>query len=45
MSMVAPLGGAGARDPGAPIVNAKKRRWQALWEVPELEILEHPPST
>jgi hypothetical protein len=33
-----PLGVAGARDPGAPTINVKKRRWQAPWEVPELEI-------
>jgi hypothetical protein len=26
--MVAPLGG-GAEDPGAPTINAKKRRWRA----------------
>jgi hypothetical protein len=40
-----PLAGARARDPGAPTINAKKRRWRAPWEVSELEIREHPPST
>jgi hypothetical protein len=33
-----PLGGAGAVDPRAPIINAKKCRWWAPWEVQELEI-------
>jgi hypothetical protein len=27
--MVGPLGGVGAVDPEAPIINAKKRRWRA----------------
>jgi hypothetical protein len=40
-----PLGGAGAGDSGALTINAKKHRWQAPWEVPELEIWERPPST
>jgi hypothetical protein len=43
--MVSPLGGDRARDPGAPIINAKKRRWRAPWEVPELENRERLPST
>jgi hypothetical protein len=42
--MVAPLGGAGVRDPGAPTINAKKHRWRVPWEVPELETRQHPPS-
>jgi hypothetical protein len=38
-----PLGGAEARDPGAPTINAKKHRWRGPWEaVPE--IWERPPS-
>jgi hypothetical protein len=32
------------RDPGAPTINAKKRRWLSPWEVPELEIWKRPPS-
>jgi hypothetical protein len=39
-----PLGGAGARDSGAPIINTKKRRRRASWEV-LTEIRERPPST
>jgi hypothetical protein len=35
--MVGPLRG-GARDSEAPTINAKKYRWWAPWEVPELEI-------
>jgi hypothetical protein len=41
--MVDPLRGAEAVDPGAPTINAKKRRRQAPWEVPELETRERPP--
>jgi hypothetical protein len=40
-----PLGGAGAIDPGASTINAKKCRRRAPWEVPALEIWERPPST
>jgi hypothetical protein len=44
--MVGPLGaGAGARGPWAPTINAVKHRRLAPWEVPELEMREHPPST
>jgi hypothetical protein len=43
--MAAPLGGLRARDPEMPTINAKKHRWQAPWEVSELEILERSPST
>jgi hypothetical protein len=39
-----PLGGARAREPGASAINAKKHRRRGPWEVPELEIREHPPS-
>jgi hypothetical protein len=41
--MVGLLGG-GVRDPGAPTINAKKRRW---WDPRCVltEIREHPPST
>jgi hypothetical protein len=39
------LGGPRAEDPGAPTINAKKRRWWAPWEVLELKIWECPPST
>jgi hypothetical protein len=39
------LGGVIAGDLGAPNINAKKRRQLARWEVLELEIREHPPST
>jgi hypothetical protein len=44
-STVGPLGGARASDLRVPTINAKKRQWWALWEVPELEIRERPPST
>jgi hypothetical protein len=40
-----PLGGAGAKDPGASTTNTKKHRWWTPWEVPKLEIRERPPST
>jgi hypothetical protein len=40
-----PLGGAGAEDPGASTINAKKHRWLAPWEVPELKIRERTLST
>jgi hypothetical protein len=40
-----PLGGAGAGDPRASTINAKKRRWWVPWEVPELEMRERPSST
>jgi hypothetical protein len=40
-----PLGGGGAGDPGAPTINAKKHRWWAPWEVPQLEIRERRPLT
>jgi hypothetical protein len=40
MSMVGPLGGARAGDLGAPIINAKKHRRRAPWEVPQLEIFD-----
>jgi hypothetical protein len=43
--MAGSLGGAGAVDPGAPTIKAKKHRWRAPWEVPELEIREHSPLT
>jgi hypothetical protein len=43
--MMDPLAGARAGDPEAPTINAKKRRWWGPWEVSELEIREHPPST
>jgi hypothetical protein len=43
--MVGLLGGVGARDPEAVTINARKHRWWVPWEVPELEILERPPST
>jgi hypothetical protein len=43
--MAGPLGGAGAEDPGAPIINAKKHRRRGPWEVPELKIQERPSST
>jgi hypothetical protein len=43
--MTAPLGGAEAGDPGAPTINARKRRRRTPWEVTELEIRERPPST
>jgi hypothetical protein len=39
-----PLGVAGARDPGAPTINAKKRQHRPPWEVSKLEIQECPPS-
>jgi hypothetical protein len=39
-----PLGGAGARDPEEPTINAQKHRWRAPREVLELEIQERPPS-
>jgi hypothetical protein len=42
--MAGPLAGVDG-DPGAPTINAKKRQRQALWEVPELEILKRPPLT
>jgi hypothetical protein len=42
--MTGPLGGVEAGDPRAPTINAKKRRRRASWEVPELDIQEHPPS-
>jgi hypothetical protein len=42
--MVAPLGGAGTIDPGAPTINAKKCRWWTPWEVPELLIRKRPLS-
>jgi hypothetical protein len=46
-STVGPLrSGAGAEDPRAPTINARKRRRQAPWEaVSELEVRERPPST
>jgi hypothetical protein len=46
-STVDPLGGgARARGPGVPTINARKRQRQDPWEaVPELEIRKHPPST
>jgi hypothetical protein len=43
--MAGSLGGAGAVDLGAPTIKAKKHRWRAPWEVPELEIREHSPLT
>jgi hypothetical protein len=43
--MMGPLGGAGAGDLKMPTINAKKHRRWTLWEVLELEIQEHPPST
>jgi hypothetical protein len=43
--MMGPLGGARHGDPGASTINIIKRRWWALWEVPELDIWEHPSST
>jgi hypothetical protein len=43
-SMADPLGGAGARDPRAPTINALKHQRQAPLEVPELDIWERPPS-
>jgi hypothetical protein len=43
--MVPPLGCAEAGDPGPPTINVRKHRWRAHWEVPELNIREHPPST
>jgi hypothetical protein len=43
-SAMAPLGGARAGDPGASNINAKKHQWWAPWEMPELDIREHPPS-
>jgi hypothetical protein len=43
--MVDPLGGAGAKDPRAPTINAKKCRWRAPWVVLELKIQECPPPT
>jgi hypothetical protein len=45
MSTLGPVGGVGARDSGEPTINAKKHRWWITWEVPELEIQEHSPST
>jgi hypothetical protein len=39
-----PSGGVGAGDPGAPPINAKKRRRRPP-EVPKLKIRERPPST
>jgi hypothetical protein len=42
---VGPPGGAGAGDPGAPTINAKKHRRRAPREVPELKIQKRPPST
>jgi hypothetical protein len=41
--IVAPLGGVGAGDLGAPTINAKKRRRRGPWEV-LTEIRERPPS-
>jgi hypothetical protein len=43
MPTAAPVGGDDG-DPGEPTINAKKRRWQAPWEV-LTEIRERPPST
>jgi hypothetical protein len=40
-----PLGGARVGDPRMSTINAKKHRRWAPWEVSELEIQEHPPST
>jgi hypothetical protein len=40
-----PLGGAGAGDPRASTINAKKYRRRDPWEVSELEIRERPPPT
>jgi hypothetical protein len=44
--MADPLGGgAGARGPGAPTINARKHQRQSPWEaVPKLEVQERPPS-
>jgi hypothetical protein len=39
--MAVPLGD-GARDPGAPTINAKKHRWWDPWEA-VLKIRERPP--
>jgi hypothetical protein len=33
-----PPGFVGARDSGVPTINAKKRQWRALWEVPKLAL-------
>jgi hypothetical protein len=41
---VGPLEGVEAKDPGAHTINAKKHRRRSLWEIPELEIRECPPS-
>jgi hypothetical protein len=42
---VDPLGGAKARDPGAPTINAKKHQRWTPRVMPELENRERPPST
>jgi hypothetical protein len=39
-----PLRRVRAADPGAPTINAKKRRRWAPWDVSELDIRECPPS-
>jgi hypothetical protein len=40
---MAGLVGGGAGDPGAPTINAKKRRWRPPWGVPDGDL--GPPTT